>query len=270
MATRTLRLLPIRIPARRAGRFALAAAVVVVGVLVAVRLGVGVYVNSPRGKAAVGKELQSLIGLPVEVADVDLGAHTSAVKFRVLDPRPAGPRPVEVLAVESATADVSFAEVVASRIAPKRVELSGVVLTLRVADDGTIRTPIPPPPDGPAGTTPHLVVDRLRVVVWQDGAGEFAVAGVGVRVEPAGDAVRLTGTIDDPVWGTWSIAGHLDRPTRAGWVEFTTAGELPWERRRAIPFVPAGAWYGVGTRGGLTIRVTFRNDSPQFEITAAK
>jgi hypothetical protein len=265
--TRRLRF-PHARPTRRPTRLALVAVAVVVAVLLAFRLGVGVYVNSSRGKAAVGKELQSMFGMPVEVADVDLGARTSAVRFRVLAPD-AGR--AEVLSVESAAADVSFAEVVASRIAPKHIDLSGVALTLRVGEDGTIQTPIPPVPDGPSGTLPRVVVERGRVAVWRDGHPEFAVAGIGVRVEPTGDAVRLTGVIDDAAWGRWSIAGHLDRPTRTGWVEFTTARELPWEQLRTIPFVPAGAWYGVEMSGGLTIRVTFDGPTaPRFEVKAAK
>lgn len=252
----------------RPTRAALAASAVVVVVLLSLRLGVGVYVNSHRGKAAVGKELQSLFGLPVEVTDVDLGARTSAVKFRVLAPD-AGR--AEVLSVESAAADVSFAEVVGRRIAPKHVDLCGVALTLRVGEDGTIRTPIPPLPDGPGGTIPRVVIERGRVCVHQDGNADFVAAGITVRIEPDGDLVRLTGTVDDPSWGRCSIAGLLHRPTRAGWVEFSTEGSLEWERVRTIPFVPAGAWYGMSTTNGMTVRVTFSgDDAPRFAVRAAR
>ena len=266
MVQTRLRFPHVRRPTRRATALAAVTVAVVIGTLLALRLSVGVYVNSSRGKAAVGKELQSMFGMPVEVADVDLGARTSAVKFRVLDP--AAGR-AEVLSIESAAADVSFAEVVASRIAPRHLDLTGVALTLRVDEDGTIQTPIPPVPGGPAGAVPRVVVERGRVAVRQEGYPEFAVAGIAVRVEPDGDVARLTGAVDDPVWGKWSVAGHLDRPTRSGWVEFTTAGELAWEQLRTIPFVPAGAWYGVDLSAGLSIRVTFAGlTTPRFEVTS--
>jgi hypothetical protein len=257
---------------RKRWRVALAFVAVVVSALLALRLGVGVYVNSSRGKAAVGKELQSMFGMPVEVADVDLGTRTSAVKFRVLaPPTAAGPHNVEVLSVESAAADVSFAEVFANRIVPKHVELNGVALTLRVGADGLIQTPIPPIPDGPAGTVPRVVVERGYLLVWQDGSSSFAVAGIGLRVEPDGDAARLTGAIDDPTWGRWTITGRVDRPTRTGWVEFTTGGSLEWERLRAIPFVPAGAWYGVPTVDGIAIRVTIGEDrEARFDVKRSR
>ena len=255
-------------PAARPRRLALAVLLLICGTLLSLRLGVGVYLNSSRGKAAVAEDLQSMIGMPVEVADVDLGARSSAVKFRVLDPQTTGPNRVEVLSVESAAADVSFAEVMARRIAPTHVALNGVALSLRVAADGTIQTPIPPLPDGPGGVVPRVVVERGRVAVKQDGMPDFMVVGVGVKVEPDGDAVKLSGAIDDPSWGKWAIAGRIDRATRTGWVEFSTAGALGWERWRAIPFVPAGAWYGVPTDGGVTIRVAIGEDrQPQFTVT---
>ncbi|HUR54532.1 MAG TPA: hypothetical protein VMZ71_10395 [Gemmataceae bacterium] len=272
--TRSLwRILPVRDPrSPRGRRFALAAVVVIGATLFALRLGVGVYVNSSRGKAAVGKELQAMFGLPVEVADVDLGTHTSAVKFRVLAPPTAtGPSRVEVLSVESAAADVSFAEVFSHRIAPKHVELNGVFLSLQVGPEGVIRTPIPPIADGPAGSVPRVAVERGRVSVCQDGLPPFLVTGIGVRVEPDRDAVKLTGAIDDPSWGKWTIAGQVERATRAGWVEFTTATELGWERLREIPFVPAGAWYGVPTGGGIAIRVTIGEDRVvRFTVTGSR
>src|SRR5262245_8944728 len=106
LTTRTLlraRLRPSRRARKAARRTALAIGVTLAAFVVA-RLGVGAYVSSARGKAAVAANLQSMIGMPVEVADVDVGTRTTAVKFRVLDPS-AENRP-EVLAVESAAADV--------------------------------------------------------------------------------------------------------------------------------------------------------------------
>src|SRR5438270_8337112 len=89
---------------RRVGRWALIVVTVLVAAWVLLRVGVGVYLRTPAGRAVVAHQLQEVIGLPVEVSEVDLGSRSSSLKFRVLEPATGPSPPSEVLSVESATA----------------------------------------------------------------------------------------------------------------------------------------------------------------------
>src|SRR3954453_20172141 len=67
---------------RRVGRWALIVLTVLVAGWVLLRVGVGVYLRTPAGRAVVAHQLQEVIGLPVEVSEVDLGSRSSSLKFR--------------------------------------------------------------------------------------------------------------------------------------------------------------------------------------------
>lgn len=251
-----------RVESKAARRAAVAVGLVAAAV-VALRLGIGAYLSSSRGREAVAEDLQSLIGMPVEVADVDLGTRTS-VKFRVLDPtRPDRP---EVLSVESAAADVSLADLVGRRASPSQLDLAGASLTLRVGPDGMIRTTLPSLPDAAFAPGPRMVVDRSRVTVKCDGRPDFSLTNISLRGQSDGGQIALTGTVDDPIWGKWSVAGAIDRATRAWWIEFTTDTLPDAERLRTIPLVPPELWGEHA--GGITLRVNVGEDGkPQYTAT---
>src|SRR5215207_1785355 len=108
----------------RAWRVGRAALIVVGGLAVvgiALRIGAGMYLHSADGRAVVAERLGAAIGLPVEVRELDVGPMSSTIAFRVLDPALPNSPDAEVLAVESASADVTFAELVSGRVRPKEV-----------------------------------------------------------------------------------------------------------------------------------------------------
>src|SRR5262249_4947677 len=179
----------------------------------------GIYLGTSHGRAAVAHELESLIGLPVEVSDVDLGSSSSSVKFRVLDPALAGRPDAEVLSVESATADVSFTDILTGRANPKQVDLRGVNLTLRIAADGKILTTLPDQTAGGTvgGSVPMINLDGGQVRIRQEGKPEFALSGIRLSLVPQGERLVLSGSMDDPGWGKWQASGEIDRPNKTGW-----------------------------------------------------
>lgn len=221
---------------------------------------VGLYLGSSHGKAVVADQLQSLIGMPVEVAEVEFGTHTSAVKFRVLDPT--STKRSELLAVESASADVSFAEVLAGRVAPREVSLSGVRLSLQVRNDGTVFTGrLPHLPDSWIWLVPAVAVENAGLTVRQDDRPPFSLSGARVRVEPLGPKLIVSGTVDDPSWGRWALNGTIDRAAKTGWVEI--AGEdvpLDAELLRTLPFVPLAVWDHISPagRGAARVRIDLK------------
>jgi hypothetical protein len=241
---------------RRVGRWALVAVVVLVAGWVLLRVGAGVYLRTAAGRSAVAHQLQDMIGLPVEVAEVDLGSRSS-IKFRVLEPA-AGPSPPrEVLSVESATADVSLTDVLTRSVAPREVDLRGVSLTLRLDADGRVLTTMPNAPSGGGGgPPPRVTVQAARVHIKQEGRPDFDLSGISLKAEPAGDKLTISGAVDDPGWGKWRIAGEVDTAAKTGWVEITTADAvLDADRLRTIPYIPLAVWDQVRPAGKATAKI---------------
>lgn len=241
-------------PYRRAGRWALVAVAVLVAGWVLLRVGAGMYLRTSAGRATVANQLQGMIGLPVEVTEVDLGSRTSSIKFRVLEPSAGTRPPVEVLSVESATADVSFADVLTRSVSPKELTLRGATLNLRLAADGKVLTTLPQAAAGAGrGPVPRVTVENARVHVQQDGQPDFDLTGVSAVAEPKGDRLTITGTIDDPKWAKWTIGGDVDTATKTGWVELNTPdGPLQVELLKSLPYVPPSTWDDLRPTGRAT------------------
>lgn len=238
----------------------------------AARVGVSRYFSSKRGKEMVADRLGTAIGMPVEVSEVTIGNHESSFRFRVMDP--ANPQ-AEVLNVPSASTDVSAADFVTGRVAPSSLHFKDAALTLRVAADGQVQTPLPALPGG-NGPFPAVAIENARLSVQQDGRPEFAVGGMNMKLVAVGDRIDVSGTVSDASWGEWTIRGEFQRDTRAGWVELTCASApLDRERLASVPLLPPGAFDDVSAlgRAAVTIRLTAGADhgvQPAVDIRPAR
>lgn len=253
---------------RRIGRWVLIGLAGVIGLVLLVRVGAGLYLRTSAGRTAVAKQLTSMIGLPVEVADVELGPQTSSVKFRVLDPA-GGSTPIEILSVESASADVTLTDLVTGRTEPKELDLRGVSLTLRIDANGKILTTLPQQTaeSKTGGPLPRINVENGQVTIRQEGRPEFSLRGLSLKAEPTGDKVVLNGSIDDPGWGKWKISGEVNRTSKTGWVDLATDdGPLAVDRLSSIPYVPLSIWQNARPdgRGAATVRLAV---GPREEFT---
>jgi hypothetical protein len=252
---------------RRLGKAAALVALATAVLTGAARFGVGRYLSSARGKTLVADRLGTALGMPVEVSEVDVGDSTS-FRFRVMDP--ADPR-AEVLNVPSASADVSATDLMTGRVSPSALKLAGPALTLRIGSQGQLRTPLPALPTV-IGTVPTVSIENGRVCIRQAGRREFAVNGINLKIEPSGQMIVLSGTIDDPKWGQWTARGEVQRNLRSGWVELTAPdAPLDAELLATIPFVPLSMFdeVEIGGRAAVTVRVEFGHDRdvhPSVEI----
>ncbi|HYH64191.1 MAG TPA: AsmA-like C-terminal region-containing protein [Urbifossiella sp.] len=245
------------------GRLALivVGAAAVIGL--ALRVGAGWYLQSAGGRAVVAERLGEAIGLPVEVRELNVGPMSSTIAFRVLDPALSNSPDAEVLSVESASADVSFSELVTGRVQPKEVRLRGVSISLRLDASGKLLTTLPTLPAGqqPAGggSVPHVVVESAKVTIRQEGRPAFTVSGVSFEVGADGGKVVLSGGVDDPAWERWKLSGEVDRAAETGWADLATDdAPLRLELLRSIPFMPREVWDNAqpAGRGKATIRIT--------------
>ncbi len=253
--------------ARRAVQFAALTALGAALLAGAARVGVGRFLSSARGKAIVSDKLGGALGMPVEVSEIDVGASSSSFRFRVMDP--ADPK-AEVLNVPSASADVSATDFVTGRIAPSALTFTNPALTLRLGPRGQTLTPLPPLPQT-AGAVPAVAVEGGRVCVKTEGRPDFAVSGIRLKVTPADQTVKLSGTVSDPVWGEWTVSGEAARDTRAGWIELRSSdAPLDPALLATIPLVPDGLFDDLPTgRAAVTVRLDFGPDqgvTPTVEV----
>ncbi|MDB5311059.1 MAG: putative assembly protein [Gemmataceae bacterium] len=236
---------------RRIGRWVLVGLAAVGAGVLLLRVGAGVYLHTSGGREAVAQRLGSMIGLPVEVTDVDLGSRTSSIKFRVLDPALGTSPNAEILSVDSATADVSFADIITGRANPKEVHLRGISASVRLDATGKILTTLPTHTTGTGkGEIPAITLDGGRVTVRQEGRPEFHLSGLSLKADPAGDKLVLSGAADDPSWGKWQLSGEVEKTGKTGWVDVATddAAVTP-ERLKSIPYIPLSVWENVLTEG---------------------
>src|SRR5262245_38259865 len=250
------------VTARRMTRWTLYGLVGLFALIILVRVGVGIHLATPAGKAMVARKVSDQIGMPVEVTTVRVGLLTSNIGMRVFDPTAPEPSKAEVLAVENADADVSLFGLAFGRVAPKRVNLKGVNLTLHVSEDGKVITTLPKTPEGGGGEVPVIKLTG-GLTIRQDGRPEFALQNLDLSVEPAGDTVTLSGTIDDPQWAKWTVSGDINRVAKTGWVELgTTDAPLTMDRLESIPFVPPAVWKHVRAdgRGAAAVRLWTESD----------
>ncbi|HEX4611695.1 MAG TPA: hypothetical protein VH092_26095, partial [Urbifossiella sp.] len=246
----------------RVGRWALIGLGVLAAAGIALRVGAGMYLHSAGGRAAVAQRLGAAIGLPVQVNELSVGAESSSIAFRVLDPALGQSPDAEVLAVESASADVSFAELVTGRVKPKEVRLRGVAVSLRLDASGKLLTTLPTFPESPAGgdtPVPHVAVENARLTIRQEGRPAFTVSGVTLRADPDGNKVVLSGTADDPAWGKWTLSGEVDKAAQTGWVD-VAADDAPLntDLLRTLPYIPKEVWDNAqpAGRGKAVMHVT--------------
>ncbi|QJW97513.1 hypothetical protein [Frigoriglobus tundricola] len=258
----------MRLSFRRVEKFVVLATLATVVVVGALRLGVGRFLSSTQGKAMVANRLGSALGMPVEVSEINVGDASSSFRFRVMDP--ADPK-AEVLNVTSASADVSAADLVTGRVAPSALKLSGASLTLRVAPDGQVLTPLPPLPGG-SGPVPTVIIQNGSVSISQAGRPPFALHGINLKLEPAGPIIALSGDVNDPKWGAWTVRGEVLRDTRTGWVELESRNApLDAPLLASVPFVPQNLFDEVMStdRAAVVVRLSVSSDRdvlPAVEI----
>src|ERR1700722_2233405 len=238
--------------ASRAGRwvfYALAAGAVLV---IALRIGVGIYLSTTAGKEMVAREISKRIGLPVEVRAIRLGMRSTNASLRVLDPKLSSIHG-EILGIESATVDISFFGLLLGHTTPQEVDLNGVTLILQLDLDGKVVTSTPKSEEGAAETTtlPKINLSGANISVQQDGRPPFSVKNLNRGGDPqsSGEAA-ITGRVDDPAWGEWKLTGHFNIASQKGSVDLS-GDDAPLAQNLlvTIPVVPTSVWSHIHPDG---------------------
>jgi hypothetical protein len=164
--------------------------------------------------------------------------------------------------VEEARADVNLFQLIGGgTLRPGRITLRGTHLLLRFDRNGKLLTQLPRR-EGPIGEVPLLAVRDSQITLRQEGrdAG-LTIKGVTADVGSEGDRLVLEGTIEDPEWSGWSVAGEFDRGTEVGTLVLRTDEvAVSPEMLDRLPCISPDVWKQVQLDGKSPVVLTLRSD----------
>jgi hypothetical protein len=171
------------------------------------------------------------------------------------------------LHVPRVEADVSGWDLLWGACRPGFLDLRDAVLRLRFDRDGKLLTKLPT--FAFSESFPAVDIRGARVVLEQEGRRPFSLDGAALDLAPD-RAENLHGTIDDPVWGAFDVAGAY-RDDRLQLTLTSLGVVLTPGMARALPFVPEALHRQLefeGRRVPLRLRLTFGPEPPyaRYEV----
>jgi hypothetical protein len=203
--------------------------------------------------------IQAAIGAPLDAKGVSLGFSASALTgVRVFETASTDTTPWT--AVESVDADLSLWQLLTNDLGGGTVTLRDVAVTLAFDADDRLITRLPtPPPEQPAAL-PLVKIENGTFTVRRAGCADETFHNIKLELRTEGEKQTLTGTIDDPVWGPWTVSGGCASAAEPFALVLKTAKEvratMPLLRR--APFCPLSTWKAVECEGDTTCEVTLR------------
>lgn len=231
---------------------------IVVALVLVVWLGGWGLLKSPFARQKAAEELTKILGVPVEVDSLDVGGSGTSASLRIPD-ADAKDNLVKIGGLET---DITLGALLSGKVDPTYVTASDVDFLLRLNEKGEIVSPLPKGNGQPAEANrkplPAVKINGGKVRIRQAGKDEFALQGLSAELKREGDGYVLTGNVDDPKWGKWSLSGNLSADFSDGKVALTTAeAQLQDPLLRTIPYVPKEVWDNLHASGPAAAAVTF-------------
>ncbi len=225
--------------------------------LVIAWLGLKGLLSSSYARHEAASQLSATLGIPVEVEEFHPGVSSTSAVIRI--PDASAETPTDLLKIGSLETDITLGDLLTGTVAPTVVTTKDVELRLRIGEAGKILSTLPKLKDtGGGGTIPRINLASTRIRFQQTGRPEFDLSGVEGKLERDGDGYAITGTVDDPKWGQWRIAGRLAADPAEGFVELTSErATLSDPLLRSIPFIPNEVWANLTASGETAALVKF-------------
>jgi hypothetical protein len=226
--------------------------------LVAGLIGLRLYLSSAGAAQQVAHSLGSMLGVPVEVEQASIGLLGGSTVRGLQIPEP-GDEARPLLTIDDVRADLSLAGALAGSM-PHRLVLSGVRLNLRFDKDGRLLTRLPETETtSPSRQLPHVEVRDLTVALAQEGKPPLVISNAAANVADGKGMVKITGTIEDPGWGSWAVTADYAPGNGAVTARLTTnEADLTHSQLEAIPFIPSRVWDQVRFDGRSSLQLTLR------------
>lgn len=229
--------------------------------LVIAWLGLKGLLSSSYARQEAASQLSETLGVPVEVDEFNPGVSSTSAVIRI--PDGSAETPSDLLRIGSLETDVTLGGLITGSVTPTVVTTKDVDLRLRLDEAGKILSSLPKPKGSGGGpvTLPTITLATTRIRIAQTGRPEFELAGVEGKLERDGDGYAITGSVDDPKWGKWRVAGRLGADPADGYVELTSdRATLSDPLLRSIPYVPPEVWANISASGetAATVKFTFK------------
>jgi hypothetical protein len=153
--------------------------------------------------------LGAAVGAPVRVGEVQLGFRASALRGLEVLENLATAEPPPWSAAAAVEADLSLLQLLRGDLADGTVTLRGVNVTLRFDRAGRLLTKLPVPPPGELAW-PVVRLDGGTFTLCREGIPDEVFHNIRLELRSEGEKLMLSGTIDDPDWGPWTVAGGRD------------------------------------------------------------
>ena len=150
----------------------------------------------------------------MRVASIDLGFLSSAAIGVGVDEKSSSQAADPWLTVKSMSCDLSLWQLISGRIGEGVVTLHEPNVTLLFDAEDRLLTQIANPPEGD-DALPRFRVENGTFTLKRIGRPDEVFHSINLEMRAVGPQLLLSGTIDDPEWGPWTVAGNQPTPAAA-------------------------------------------------------
>ncbi len=227
------------------------------------------YLVSKHAAAQVAAHLEKLSGGPVEIGEVEIGFNGSLIRgVQLFELATSIGLTNPWVVVGEAQTDADLWSLLGGQAGPRRMSLTGAVVTLRLDADGHLLTRLPSLPlhaDSEVAV-PDIDIQNGELILRQEGRPDLALHNITASLRTRGSELVLEGSFSDPVWGEWTATGSATSASRAASLDVRSRRSLhvTQEMLIALPFVPLKTWKHVQAEGDTeaTIRLSAQPDQP--------
>jgi hypothetical protein len=209
------------------------------------------YLRGGSASGRVAERLTALLGVPVRVGGVEVGAGASAATDVSVFESADASEPFVTIA--RAGTDLGLTDLLAGSD-PKRLTLSGAQVVLRHDAQGHLVTRLPQPrkSDRPA---PAVRLDNAQLTIRKQGDPDRVIRGITGDLVSEGGRMRLTCTVHDPEWGdaTWQASGTAADGSGELTLQVANIHVTPAMLRR-VPYVKSSIWEHVVAEGDTPVK----------------
>jgi hypothetical protein len=215
------------------------------------------FLHSAYATEQVASRLAIAAGAPVRIGGFDLGFGRSSLSGLEVAERDAAAGAPPWLTIGAVDAELSLAQLIRGNLADGTVTLSNVHVTLRFDRDGHLLTRLPEPEAEEGGPLPLLRLVDGTFTIRREGRPDETFHNIGLELRNDGPQLILTGALDDPDWGPWTVAGMKASATAPLAFNLKTRRivHVTPALLRRTPFVPSNVWEQVTCEGDTPCEV---------------
>lgn len=227
---------------RRLRRFA----IIALALFTAAVVGVKLWLNSAAAATYVAGRVADVAGAPVTIGNLDVGWMSSRADSVCVD---------NWIVLDSADIALSLPQLVGGNTSGDIV-VNHAAATLTFDADNHLTTPLPKPKTN-GGPLPRVtLLGGSLTLAFPDCKETFRNIRGELR-EQSGRAT-LTGTADDPEWGTWNIAGGATDDGFSLTLTTRTPVHITPALLKRVPFVKPSVWEVVTAEGDTPVEIVLR------------